>query len=161
MKVWLKRSADKDVEKLWHVVEVGLPNEHGYDLDIKIKNPFGEEMKVSGVSSWTWDSYPKVAIFPKKQPKLLSSKKRLKAILDGHSEHFLIICEDCLSPIIIKLLMEEVSNLRLADDSESGRGEFFTESQPEVDNSGRSFRCECPKNMDLDDFEEIEFESYT
>lgn len=158
MKVWLKRSAEKDVEKLWHVVKVGLPNEHGYDLDIMIKSPFGEEIKVSGVLCWTCDSYPKVAIFPKKQPGLLSKKKRLKAILDGHSDHFLIICEDCLSPIIIKTLVEEVSSLRLVDASKDGRGEFFTESQPDVDNSGHSFRCGCTKNMDLDD---IEFESYT
>lgn len=160
MKVWLQRDKDKDVEKLWHVVEVGLSNEHGYPLDIKIKNPFGEEMKVSGVLSWAYDSFPKVAIFPKEQPKILKEMKRLQAILDGHSDHFLVICTDCASEVTMKAMMEEISSLRIVDCSKDGRGELFTESQPEVDDSSRGFFCGCAKNMDLDRFDDIEIEPY-
>lgn len=161
MKVWLQRDKDKDVEKLWLVTKVGLINEHGYALDINIKNPFGEELKVSGVSSWSWDSFPRVAIFPEKQPKILKDMKHLRAILDGTSEELMVICTRCASEVTMRVMMEEISHLRIADCSNDGRGEFFTESQPEVDDSSRTFSCCCDKNTDLDQFDLIDVESYT
>lgn len=159
MVVWLQRREDSlIIEKLWHVVEVGLPNEHGYNLNIRIKNPFGEEMVVSGVSSWDYGDFPRVAILPKKQPEILSTRKNLKAIVIGSCDFaYSVICENCHSLVGTRTTMVESAGLRIEMDS-NGKAEHFAEDQPGVEESGRDLYCKCEANPDL---ENIEVEAYT
>lgn len=160
MVVWIKRSEPRDVEKLWHVTETGIMNEHNYPLDVKIKNPFGEEMVVSTVSSWDWGEYPRVAIFPKQQPKILEGKQFLKAILNGGADNLKVMCEKCLTTVGTRSTMTEVASLRIDNHGPNGYGkdERFTEDKPEVEESGREVYCSCENNPD---FENLEFDLYS
>ena len=164
MGVWLDRNPQtRELEKLWAVTEIGLKNDHGYDLNIKVKNVFGEELILEGnISNWDGptEDYPRFIIFPRPQPEFLKSKPSLLGVIGRAGWCLDLFCVNCRSYLTARTTMVEVAYLRYWENSPDCRGHNpgFTESQPEVEDSSKVVTCNCKSNPDL---EGIEWDSYT
>ena len=165
-RVYFWRIGQLDQEpRLGRVVEVGLRNEHGYFLNIRVRPEQGRPFLCSPFGGYHPNSRDNYAILEPTPDRLRKEcaqvlrwfynrqgapryKVRLaRYATNGQAPRYRLICTGCWAEITRETTLTESSELRLA--MRAGKAGFEA-GKPAVESSDSMLRCDCPTGPDPD-----------